>query len=59
MTRQLSVQRTTIEGRRVLENRLLDVRRLSHELAAPLSAEDMTVQAMEDASPTSPMPRRR
>jgi ergothioneine biosynthesis protein EgtB len=52
MTRQLSVQRTTIEGRRVLENRLLDVRRLSHELAAPLSAEDMTVQAMEDASPT-------
>ena len=52
MTRQLSVQRTTIEGRRMLENRLLDVRRLSHELAAPLSAEDMTVQAMEDASPT-------
>jgi ergothioneine biosynthesis protein EgtB len=52
MTRQLSVQRTTIEGRRVLENRLLDVRRLSHELAAPLSAEDMTVQAMEDASPS-------
>jgi len=52
MTRQLSVQRTTIEGRRVLENRLLDTRRLSHELAAPLSAEDMTVQAMEDASPT-------
>ena len=52
MTRQLSVQRTTIEGRRVLENRLLDMRRLSHELAAPLSAEDMTVQAMEDASPT-------
>jgi ergothioneine biosynthesis protein EgtB len=52
MTRQLSVQRTTIEGRRVLENRLLDTRRLSHDLAAPLSAEDMTVQAMEDASPT-------
>lgn len=52
MTRQLSVQRTTIEGRRVLENRLLDMRRLSHELAAPLSAEDMTVQAHEDASPT-------
>jgi ergothioneine biosynthesis protein EgtB len=52
MTRQLSVQRTTVEGRRVLENRLLDMRRLSHELAAPLSAEDMTVQAMEDTSPT-------
>ena len=52
MTRQLSVQRTTVQGRRVLENRLLDTRRLSHELAAPLSAEDMTVQAHEDASPT-------
>jgi ergothioneine biosynthesis protein EgtB len=52
MQRQLSVERTTIEGRRVLENRLLDTRRLSHELAAPLGAEDMTVQAMEDASPT-------
>ena len=52
MTLQLSTQRTTIEGQRVLENRLLDTRHLSHELAAPLSAEDMTVQAMEDASPT-------
>jgi ergothioneine biosynthesis protein EgtB len=52
MSRQVSVQRTTIEGRRILENRLLDTRRLSHELAAPLSAEDMTVQAMDDASPT-------
>jgi hypothetical protein len=52
MTVQQSVQRTTIEGRRALENRLLDARRLSQELAAPLSAEDMTVQAMEDASPT-------
>src|SRR5262245_53019799 len=52
MTLQLSVQRATIEGRRFLENRLLETRRLSHELASPLSAEDMTVQAMEDASPT-------
>jgi ergothioneine biosynthesis protein EgtB len=52
MTHQSSVQRTTIEGRRMLENRLLDTRHLSHELASPLSAEDMTVQAMEDASPT-------
>jgi ergothioneine biosynthesis protein EgtB len=52
MTVQQSVQRTTIEGRRALENRLFDARRLSRELAAPLSAEDMTVQAMEDASPT-------
>ena len=52
MTLQQSVQRTTINGRRVLENRLLDTRRLSHELAAPLTAEDMTVQPMEDASPS-------
>jgi ergothioneine biosynthesis protein EgtB len=50
--RQTSVQRATIEGQRFLENRLLDTRHLSHELAAPLSPEDMTVQAMEDASPT-------
>ncbi len=49
---QHSVQRTTLAGRRMLENRLLDTRHLSHELATPLSAEDMTVQAMEDASPT-------
>src|SRR5262245_32499764 len=52
MARQQSVQRATIEGQRFLENRLLDTRHLSHELAAPLSPEDMTVQAMEDASPT-------
>jgi ergothioneine biosynthesis protein EgtB len=31
--------------------RLFETRRLSLGLAAPLSAEDMTVQAMEDASP--------
>ncbi len=52
MPRQQSIERTTINGRRALENRLLDARHLSHQLAAPLSAEDMTVQAMEDASPT-------
>ncbi len=52
MRRQKSVQRATIEGHRFLENRLLDTRHLSHELAEPLSPEDMTVQAMEDASPT-------
>jgi ergothioneine biosynthesis protein EgtB len=52
MTRQQSVQRATIEGQRFLENRLLDTRHLSHELAAPLSPEDMVVQAMDDASPT-------
>ncbi|HEY1246808.1 MAG TPA: ergothioneine biosynthesis protein EgtB, partial [Hyphomicrobiaceae bacterium] len=51
-TRQRSVQRATIDGQRFLENRLLDTRHLSHELAAPLSPEDMTVQAMDDASPS-------
>ncbi len=35
-----------------LAERLFETRRTSMELAAPLSAEDMTVQAMEDASPT-------
>jgi ergothioneine biosynthesis protein EgtB len=35
-----------------LEARLLETRRLSRELAEPLSPEDMTVQAMDDASPT-------
>jgi ergothioneine biosynthesis protein EgtB len=30
----------------------LDTRHLSHELVAPLSPEDMVVQAMDDASPT-------
>src|SRR5262245_2615100 len=35
-----------------LEGRLCETRRLSLELAGPLTAEDMTVQAMDDASPT-------
>jgi ergothioneine biosynthesis protein EgtB len=52
MARQNSVRRTTLAGQRFLENRLLDTRHISHELAGPLSAEDMVVQAMEDASPT-------
>ena len=42
-------------GRQVgssIEARLFETRRLSLELAEPLSAEDMTVQAMDDASPT-------
>ncbi len=51
-TRQKSVQRATIDGQRFLENRLLDTRHISHELVAPLSPEDMVVQAMDDASPT-------
>jgi len=52
MMLQHSIQRTSIAGRRALENRLLDARQFSLELATPLSAEDMTVQAMDDASPT-------
>ncbi len=32
--------------------RLFETRRLSLDLAKPLSAEDMAVQAMDDASPT-------
>ena len=35
-----------------IDRRLFETRRLSLELAEPLSAEDMTVQAMDDASPT-------
>ena len=35
-----------------LSRRLFETRRLSLDLARPLSAEDMTVQAMDDASPT-------
>jgi ergothioneine biosynthesis protein EgtB len=35
-----------------LAERLFATRRVSMKLAEPLSAEDMTVQAMEDASPT-------
>jgi len=35
-----------------LERRLFATRRLSLELAEPLTPEDQTVQAMDDASPT-------
>ena len=35
-----------------MQERLFETRRLSLELAEPLSAEDMTVQPMDDASPT-------
>jgi ergothioneine biosynthesis protein EgtB len=35
-----------------LRNRLLETRRISLKLAAPLSDEDQVVQAMDDASPT-------
>jgi len=35
-----------------LATRLFEVRKLSRDLVVPLTAEDMTVQAMDDASPT-------
>lgn len=40
------------EQARSLRVRLFDARRRSIEITAPLSAEDMAVQAMDDASPT-------
>ena len=40
------------EPRRTQQERLLETRALSLELARPLSPEDMTVQPMDDASPT-------
>lgn len=52
MTQEHSVRQSTVASQRGLEDRLLDARHLSQELASPLSAEDMTVQAMDDASPT-------
>lgn len=39
-------------GFAALEQRLFETRMLSLDLAAPLSSEDMVVQAMDDASPT-------
>ena len=47
-----SQQSQSADGSDVLSARLFATRRLSLELAAPLSAEDMAAQAMEDASPT-------
>lgn len=55
MARQATNNLTSIPeaGQRAsLANRLFETRRLSVELASQLSPEDMTVQAMEDASPT-------
>ena len=49
---QHSLQSQATSDVRELERRLFATRRLSQELASPLSAEDMTVQAMDDASPT-------
>jgi ergothioneine biosynthesis protein EgtB len=47
-----SVQRSVAGAYDTLQARLLETRALSRELAEPLTAEDMTVQAMDDASPT-------
>lgn len=55
MARQRSDSLTSVPdaGRKAsLAVRLCETRDLSVDLAAPLSAEDMVVQAMEDASPT-------
>ena len=43
---------SAVSGQGALASRLFETRRLSRELAEPLSPEDMTVQPMEDASPT-------
>ena len=52
MTRRPSATHAPAEPRRTQQERLFDTRGLSLELAAPLSPEDMTVQPMDDASPT-------
>jgi len=46
----LSAPKPTTES--TLRDRLFETRRLSRDLAAPLSDEDQVVQAMDDASPT-------
>ena len=52
MSRQPSIARSPAAAHGSLQERLFETRRLSLELAEPLSAEDMTVQPMDDASPT-------
>ena len=52
MTLQHSLHHATTVGHGAIADRLLGTRRLTLELAEPLSAEDMTVQAADDASPT-------
>src|SRR5262245_53749174 len=52
MSTRLSSMQSHAELHGSQQERLFDTRRLSLELAAPLSAEDMTVQPMDDASPT-------
>src|SRR5262245_55114142 len=52
MTARQSTPQSPARERSSQQERLFETRRLSLELAAPLSAEDMTVQPMDDASPT-------
>jgi ergothioneine biosynthesis protein EgtB len=52
MSRQPAIVRPLAAAHGSLQERLFATRRLSLELAEPLSAEDMTVQPMDDASPT-------
>jgi ergothioneine biosynthesis protein EgtB len=52
MVQQRSVQHSVTAAPDFLTSHLLETRRLSRELVEPLSPEDMTVQAMDDASPT-------
>ena len=49
---QQASQRHAAEAHDTLEARLFETRALSRELADPLTPEDMTAQAMDDASPT-------
>jgi ergothioneine biosynthesis protein EgtB len=49
---QQAAQRQSAEAQDTLQARLFEARALSRELAEPLTPEDMTVQAMDDASPT-------
>jgi ergothioneine biosynthesis protein EgtB len=52
MVQQRTVQHSFKAAPDVLASRLFETRNLSRELVEPLSPEDMTVQAMDDASPT-------
>ncbi len=51
-TTALAEPRLGAASSRALHDRLMETRRLSLALAAPLSDEDQVVQAMDDASPT-------
>lgn len=52
IARTSSLVRAASQDNALLRRRLFETRALSAQLAAPLSPEDMTAQAMPDASPT-------